>query len=51
MKKLLMKKFALLLFLALLLALMCSGIAYAIATNELPPAEISFYHYTVTPNP
>lgn len=50
MKKLLIKKFALL-FLAVLLALICSGIAYAIATHELPTAEISFYHYTVTPNP
>ena len=50
MKNFLVKRFTLLII-ALLLALMCSGIAYAIATNELPPAEISFYHYTVTPNP
>ena len=50
MKNLLVKKFTLLV-LALLLALMCSGIAYAIATHELPTAEISFFHYTVTPNP
>ncbi|MGB2853188.1 MAG: hypothetical protein WBC55_01940 [Dehalococcoidia bacterium] len=50
MKNFLVKKFTLLV-LALLLALMCGGIAYAIATNELPTAEISFFHYTVTPNP